>query len=136
LKEFVMSDERIDPMKELNRLRNTVGKVLEQGISTVQTTVQSAVQNAAPANPMRLDIYELDDEIVIKSNPLDGLIGESLEVSMEGNVLTIRCETALEETPELASYILQERKFGLLERNVTIPIPVKAEEASAKRSKS
>lgn len=125
-----MSDQRFDPRKELNNLRETVGKVLEQGIQTVQTTVQSA----SGAYPIRLDVYEVDDQLIVRTSAFDGLVPESIEVSMEDNVLTIKGETRAEETPPRASYFLQERKFGPFSRSVTIPIPVKSTEAKAKLS--
>ena len=127
-----MANEQLDPMKELNRLRNTVGKVIEQGINTVQGAVQSAAAIAA----VRLDVYELDNEVVIRTNALDGLVPASIEVAMEGAELTIKGVTEAEEIPENASYFLQERRFGPFERTVTIPIPVKSDEAKAKLGKN
>jgi HSP20 family molecular chaperone IbpA len=129
-------DQRIDPMKELNKLKNTVGKVLEQGISTVQSTVQSAVQSATTLAAIRVDAYEFQDNVVIKTNAIDGLIPDSIEVSMEGDILTIHVETQAETAPEGATVILQERKYGSLEREVVIPIPVQSEKAKAKLSKT
>jgi HSP20 family protein len=129
-------DQRIDPMKELNRLKNTVGKVLEQGISTVQSTVQSAVQSATSNVAIRVDVYEYEDNVVIKTNAIDGIIRESIEVSMEGDILTIRVETKAEDAPEGAAFLLQERKYGILEREVIIPLPVYSEQAKAKLSKT
>ncbi len=126
-----MSDQRFDPMKEFNNLRSTVGKAIEQGINTVQHTVQ----NAAGVG-VRLDVYEVDNEVVIRTNPLDGLLPESIEVSMEGEVLTIKGVTEAEETPAYASFFVQERRFGPFERTVTIPIPVKSTEARAKLGKN
>lgn len=127
-----MADEQLDPMKELNRLRNTVGKVIEQGINTVQ----GAVQNAAAVGAVRLDVYELDNEVIIQTNALDGLVAASIEVAMEGAELTIKGVTESEETPPEASYFMQERRFGAFERTVIIPIPVKSEEAKAKLGKN
>lgn len=128
-----MSEQKFDPMKELNRLSKSVGKVIEQGINTVQTTVQTA---GLGANTVRVDIYEVDDEVFVVSNSLDGLDKNSIEVSMEGDVLTIKGETVPEETPLAASFFLQERKFGPFSRSVTIPIPVKPQEARARVSKT
>jgi HSP20 family protein len=128
-----MSDQKFDPMKEINRLSKTVGKVIEQGINTVQTTVQTATQGA---NVVRLDVYEVDSEVVVMTNSLDGLDKNSIEVAMEGDVLTIKGETIPEEAPANASYFLQERKFGVFTRSITIPIPVKPQEARARVSKT
>jgi HSP20 family protein len=118
-------DERqFDPLKELNNLRSSAGRLIEQGIQSVQKAAGGAM--------VRLDVYELDNEVVIRTNALDGLSGDSIEVSMEGSVLTIRGETQPEDTHPKASYFLQERKFGSFSRSVTIPIPVKSKQASAK----
>jgi HSP20 family protein len=126
-----MSDQRFDPMKEFNNLRSTVGKIVEQGINTVQHTVQNATGVS-----IRLDVYEVDNEVIIRTNALDGLLPESIEVSMEGEVLTIKGVTQAEETPAYASFFVQERRFGPFERSVAIPIPVKSTEARAKLGKN
>jgi len=126
-----MSDQRFDPRKEFNNLRSTVGKMVEQGISTVQTTVQNATGVG-----VRLDVYEVDNEVVIRTNALDGLVPDSIEVSMEGEILTIKGVTKAEDTPAYASFFVQERRFGPFERSVAIPIPVKSTEARAKLGKN
>ena len=128
-----MSDDRFDPMKELNKLSKTVGKAIEQGISTVQTTVQSATSLGAG---IRVDVYEADNEVVVMTNALDGVVGGSIEVSMEGNILTIKGETQPDEIPAQASILIQERRFGIFEKAITIPIPVKSDQANATLKKT
>lgn len=119
-----MSDPRLDPRKQLNSIRDSVGRVIEQGIQSVQT--------AAGGAAIKLDIYELNDEVIVRSSAFDGLDAQSIEVSMEGDVLTINGQTHAEETPAGASFLLQERRFGPFTRSVTIPIAVKSNEARAK----
>lgn len=126
-----MSEQKFDPRKEFNNLRSTVGKIVEQGISTVQTTVQQATGVG-----VRLDVYEVDNEVIIRTNALDGLVADSIEVSMEGEVLTLKGVTKPEDTPAYASFFVQERRFGTFERSVAIPIPVKSAEARAKLGKN
>lgn len=125
-------DQGFDIMKELNKLRDTTGKVFEQ----VSKEVQSAVQIATAAQPVRVDVYELDDEIVVQTSPLDNLDAKSIEVSMEGETLTIRGETIAPEVDAMAVYLIKERKFGVFDRTVTITTPVKSDEAKAKLSKT
>lgn len=122
-------EERFDPMKELNKLRKQVNKVVEQGIQTVQTATTTS-------QFVRLDMYEVNDEVVIKTNALDGLDPSSIEVAMDGDELTIAGETTPQETPALASFFVQERRFGAFSRTVSVPIPVIAEEARAKLGKN
>lgn len=119
-----MSEQRFDPQKQISNIRNSVGRVIEQGIQSVQT--------AAGGANIRLDIYELNNEVIVRTSAFDGLDPQSIEVSMEGDVLTISGTTIANEMPVEASYILQERKFGPFTRSVNIPIPVKSNEARAK----
>lgn len=119
-----MSDQRFDPMKEFNNIRKNVGKAIESGLESVQ--------RATGTQTVRVDVYELDDNVIVRTSPLDGLDPESIEVSMEGDLLTIKGETFPEKTPPYASYFLQERRFGPFSRAVTIPIPVRSEQARAK----
>ncbi|MDQ7025561.1 MAG: Hsp20/alpha crystallin family protein [Anaerolineae bacterium] len=128
-----MPEQKFDPMKELNKLSKTVGKVIEQGINTAQSTLQTA---GIGTQHVRLDIYELNDEVVVITNSLDGLDKTSIEVSMEGDILTIKGETVAEATPTGASIYLQERKFGAFTRSVSIPVAVKPQEAGARVSKT
>lgn len=125
-------DQGLDIMKELNKLRDATGKVIGQ----VSKEVQSAVQIATAAQPVRVDVYELDDEIVVQTSPLDGLDAKSIEVSMEGETLTIRGETIAADVDPTAVYLIKERKFGVFDRTVLISTPVKSDEAKAKLSKT
>ena len=120
--------EPFDPMREIQRLGDSVGKMIEQGIERVQTI-------ANPHAHIRLDVYAHEGKLVIRTSPLDNLDPSTLEVSVEDNTLMIRGVTRPEEVPAYASYLLQERRFGPFERGVKINIPVKATEAKAKLSK-
>ena len=120
-----MSDQKFDPMRELSNLRNTVGKAIEQGIQQVQAAT-------TPQSQIRVDVYELEDSVIVRTSPIDGIVANSIEVSMEGEILSIRGETRPDDTPAAASYLLQERRFGQFLRTVPISIPVKSKEAKAK----
>lgn len=122
-------EERFDPMREIARLGNTMGKVIEKGINQGINQVQSLTNPSV----LKVDVYVYEDNVVVRTAPIDGeVVDGSLNVSMEGNVLTIGGETRAEEVPALASYVVQERRFGVFERTVTINIPVKSNEAKAK----
>lgn len=120
-----MPENRFDPMKEIAHLSSSVGRVIERGLQSVQSA-------ANPSVPLRLDVYEIQDEIIIRTSPIDGLDPSSLDVAMEGEVLTFRGETKPEEVSPYTSYLLQERRFGPFSRSITIPVPVRSEEARAK----
>lgn len=116
-----------DPMRELNHLARSVGRLVEQGVQSVQNAV-----TGTNAMSLKLDIYEVDGQVVVRSAPIDGIVADSIEVSMEAGILTISGEARPEETPHDASFVLQERRFGAFSRSVNISLPVVAHEARAK----
>jgi HSP20 family protein len=116
-----MAPEKIDPVKELVSLRDSVSKVIGQSI-------QSVTKGVYPL----MDIYETQDSVIIKTSPLDGVIPDSLEVAMEEDMLTLQGETGPDEDIPKEAYLQRERRFGRFERTVRIPRPVVAEAAEAK----
>jgi HSP20 family protein len=118
------NEEKFDPMREIAHLRDSVGKVIEQGLQSVQ--------NMTSRTAIKIDVYEIGDAIVVRTQPLDGLVASSIEVSVEDKVLTFSGVTQADDAPVDASYILQERTFGTFSRQIALPLPVKAQEAKAK----
>lgn len=115
-------EPRFDPMKEIQNLGEQLGKQIEKGIRTVTNSPEQII----------LDMYEADNEIVIRTNAIDGLVKNSIEISLENSILTIAVQTEPEATPPTAKYLVQERRFGRLSRNIELRVPVKANEAKAK----
>ena len=115
-------EPRFDPMKEIQNLGEQITKQIEKGIRTVTSSAEGLL----------LDMYEADGNLYISSQPVDGLIKDSIEISLETNVLTISVQSEPEPTPTSARYLLQERRFGSLTRQVELSIPVKGQEARAK----
>ena len=108
-----MGDPKFDPLKELANLKNNLTRTLQQGIRNV-------LPNTFPA----VDVYEQGDELIIQTESLIGLVANSLEVSIEGNTLTIKGETIpLEGIPDDA-YLQRERVFGAFQRSLSLPRPV------------
>ncbi len=118
-----MTDEqRFDPFKEFQNLGEQITKQVEKGIRAV----------TSGSEQLLLDMYEADGNVNISTQAIDGLIKDSIEISLEGNVLTVAVETEPEPTPTSARFLLQERRFGALKRQVELSIPVKGQEARAK----
>lgn len=115
-------EQRFDPMREIQNLGEQIGKTIEKGIKTVTNTPEQIV----------VDMYESDNNLIIRTKPLDGLVKDSIEISLENAILTIAVQTEAEASPPNAKYILQERRFGRLSRKIPLDLPVKANEAKAK----
>ena len=115
-------EQRFDPMKEIQNISEQIGKQIEKGIRTV----------TSPGEEILLDMYEAENQLVIRTNAIDGLVKESIEISLESNILTIALKTEPESTPTTAQYFLQERRFGRLSRSVELSNSVKGNEARAR----
>ena len=116
------ADQRFDPMKEIQNIGEHISKQIEKGIRNV----------TSGSEQLAVDMYEADQQLVIRTGAIDGLLKESIEISLENDVLTILCQTEAEATPTTARYFLQERRFGTISRSVELPMPVKGDEARAK----
>lgn len=115
-----MASQSFDPLKTVQNLRDSVNRLIEDGIAT-----------ASGAQAVPVDIYEVGDTVVIKAGPLVGAQPEEIDVSITGGALTIKGETRPEDDIEGAVYLRRERKYGPFTRTVNIPVPVKPEMASA-----
>jgi HSP20 family protein len=69
------------------------------------------------------DIYEEKGELVMKTE-LPGIDKNDLDISLEGDRLTIKAERK-EEVKEDATHHIRERYHGQYYRSVTLPYPVK-----------
>ena len=116
------NEPRFDPMKEIQNMGEQLTKEIEKRIRTITSSQEALL----------LDMYEADGDLHVISQPVDGLIKDSIEISLESNILSISVQTEAEATPTSARYLLQERRFGPLSRSVELSIPVKGQEARAK----
>ncbi len=78
----------------------------------------------------RLEMYEEKDELVIKAE-LPGIKKEDIDISLEGDCLTIKGEKKQEEMSKEVTYYSCERCFGEYSRSVTVPFPVDTEHISS-----
>jgi HSP20 family protein len=75
-----------------------------------------------------LDVYSTADELVIQAS-VPGLSPDDVEVTIEGETLTIKGET---RAPlDNVEYHIQERRYGPFSRTLTLNVPVQADQAEA-----
>ena len=75
-----------------------------------------------------VDVYSTDEEFVIQAS-VPGLDPEDVEITIEGEMLTIKGER---RAPlENVDYIIQERRFGPFARTLTLNVAVQTDEAEA-----
>lgn len=75
-----------------------------------------------------LDVTETAEEILVKAE-LPGVEPKEVELTIDGDVLTLKGEKRYEKTDEKSH--VRERGFGSFQRSVSLPGPVAPDEAKA-----
>lgn len=120
--------ERWEPFKEMMSLREAMNRLVEDSFIRPGTWLSPF---DAEAMGVAMDVIETKDNVIVKAS-VPGIKPEDIDVSVTGDVLTIKGETASEEKIEQGSYLRQERRFGKFERSLTLPTLVTADKAEAK----
>ena len=116
-----------EPMREMMTLRDAMNRLFEE--SFLAPGVFGAEASSGVAAPM--DIYETGNQVVLHA-AVPGIKPEDLDVSITGDVLTIKGEYKSEEQGESnRQYIRQERRFGSFCRQLTLPSAVDANKVNA-----
>ncbi|MBN1890281.1 MAG: Hsp20/alpha crystallin family protein [Thermoflexales bacterium] len=121
-----MSDSitRWEPMREMVTLREAIGRLFDD--STIRPGSLAGAGFEGPA----VDVYQTKDDVIVKA-AVPGLDPEDIDVSVTGDMLTIKGEFKQEEKVEKEQYVYQERRFGQFCRQMSLPARVKADKASA-----
>jgi HSP20 family protein len=119
---------RWDPFRDMVSLRDAMNRLFEESfVAPLGTQVFRREGAEAPA----MDVYETDNELVVESS-LPGIKPEEVDISVTGNTLTIKAETKKEEEKdEKGKYYCRERRYGLFQRSVSLPVEVDANKAEA-----
>lgn len=116
---------RWDPVREMVSLRDAMNRLFED----------SFVRPAGWLAPfdggqLAVDIIESTDEITVKAS-VPGVKPEDIDISLSGEMLTIKGETKAEQKSEGRNFIRQERRYGAFERTLSLPTPVIADKTKA-----
>lgn len=108
------------PFTALNRIRNEIERIFEDPFN-IMTASRSFFEGWEPM----VDVYEDKDKITVKAE-LPGMQKEDINVSVEGNTLTISGERKHEEEHKEKETYRAERYFGRFQRNITLTQQVDA----------
>jgi HSP20 family protein len=120
-----MSIVRWDPFKDLMTLREAMDRLFEE--SFVRTPSRWSPTGEGRCD-LAMDVYTTDEELVIIA-AVPGLAPEDLDITIEGDTLTIKGE--IKPPIDNVSYVIQERPYGPFERKLRLNIPVQADKAEA-----
>ena len=117
---------RWEPVRDLVSLREAMDRLFEESF------VRPWGGRLAPreAGSLALDMYETDEAVVVKL-AIPGVKPEDIDVSVTGDVLTIKGETKAEEEVKGENYIRRERRYGAFSRSVSIPVTVVSDKGEA-----
>jgi HSP20 family protein len=123
-----MSLIRFDPTRELLSLRDAVDRLMEE--SFVLPSMIGEIRRDGRAWGPAVDMFETDDHLVVKAS-MPGIKPENLEVTVKGEVLTIKGEIKEEQEKKEGQYYYHERRQGTFSRSLTLPFPIQSEKAEA-----
>jgi len=114
---------RWDPYREMLSLRQMMNRVFDDSFN-------HSLSNTEDWNIPSVDMYQTENELVVKA-VLPGLKPEEIQISVTGDVLTLRGETKQAQEVKEATYHLKERRFGSFSRSLPLPVQVVTDKAHA-----
>jgi len=94
------------------------------------TKEQSWMEQAQQEGQLTIDVYQTDNDIVIKST-VAGVVPEALDVTITNDMVTIKGRREKDEEVPQQNYYYQECYWGAFSRSVILPVDVAADRAAA-----
>lgn len=117
---------RMDPAREMMSLHEAMDRLFEE--SFLRPGLLGNGESAAGMLP--IDVYETENSVFVKA-AVPGIKPEDIDVTLTGDLLTIKGEFKTEQKEEKRNYLRQERRYGSFSRQVTLPVGVNAENCKA-----
>ncbi|MCA1647069.1 MAG: Hsp20/alpha crystallin family protein, partial [Chloroflexi bacterium] len=121
-----MTSDRWDPFREMMTFREAMDRWLQQSISGTGQLLSNIRPESIP-----IDAIERDDAFEVRA-AVPGVRPEDVEVTVQGERVTIRAEVRASDEPPADSWLMREHRTGLLQRSITLPAPVSSENAEAR----
>ncbi len=121
-----MSSDLIPWRREIERLRREMDSVYNRFIDWGPFRRFVELGDWLPP----LDVSETPKEVIIHIE-IPGMEAKDIDVSLEGNVLTVRGERKRESVQEDQDFYRTERSYGLFSRSIRLPAEVEHEGVKA-----
>jgi len=118
---------RWDPFRETVSLRNAMDRLFEDSYIHPSRFWPELRPGELPLD---LDVYQTADDVVVKAS-LPGIKPEEVDISLTGDILTIKGEHKEEKEVKEQNYIHKERRHGTFSRSIQVPASVKSDKAEA-----
>jgi HSP20 family protein len=124
----MMSVMRFDPEREFLSLRDAMSRLMED--SFVLPGMVGEMRGSGRSWGLAVDMFETNDHLVVKAS-VPGVKPEELDVTVQGETLTIKGETKEEQESQQGRYHFRERRQGAFARTLTLPIPIQSDKVQA-----
>ena len=115
---------RWDPFAEMATLRQAFDRMFDD------VRPRAFVANGGGDAYFPVDLAETNDEIVVKAS-LPGVKPEDIDISVTGQVLTLKGESKADNEEETKNYYRRERRHGTFVRQFQLPTEVESDNAQA-----
>ena len=116
---------RYDPTREFLTLREAMNRLFEDSFVG---SASAARGNGETELRLPIEAYETDHALIVRA-PVPGLKPEQVEITLEGDTLTIRGEYP--RPLENVNYLFAERRWGRFSRTLQLNLPVEADKVEA-----
>jgi len=114
---------RFEPVREMVRMSDAMDRLFENIYG------RGLRENELFDIPS-VDMYQTENEVVVKAS-LPGMKADDIQLSVVGDVFTLRGEIKTDDEIKEASYHIRERRSGIFARSMPLPAAVQADKARA-----
>lgn len=116
---------RWDPYREMMSLRQMMNRVFDETFNRQLGSTEDEDWNSPS-----VDMYQTEKDLIVKAT-LPGVKPEDIDISVTGDVLTLRGEVKQEQETKETNYHMRERRFGSFTRSLPLPVSVVTDQAHA-----
>ncbi|HEY8200531.1 MAG TPA: Hsp20/alpha crystallin family protein [Actinomycetota bacterium] len=135
-----MAMSRWDPFRDLLAIQNEMNRLFGRTYGGQSAPVEAAGDAAVPAAEVAsdprgswaplLDVFETPEKLSVAVE-LPGMSASDVEITVEGNVLTLRGQRPFYKGANEEAFHRIERRFGPFQRRIALPNQSDAERISA-----
>ena len=114
------------PFREVSRLRREMDRLWDAFFGPGRRAFRPLEAEWAPA----VDVSETADKVVVKAEGA-GMDAQNIDISLSGDILTIKGEKKSEREEKKENYHLVERSHGSFSRSLRLPTAVEADKIEA-----
>ena len=118
------------PFREVSRLRREMDRLWDDYFGAGRRGLRPLEAEWAPA----VDVSETAEEVVVKAE-VPGMEAKDIDISLSGDILTIKGEKKSEREETKENYHLVERSYGSFSRSLKLPAAVVVDKIEASYQK-